>query len=698
LGNYDKYLSPRTEEIYKMTTSKPRVWLIRDLTNSISGPIAREDILQQLKSLKIRGKMEISAANTYWFAVDEKQELFKFFPELGDSGPTEIGIAQHTATMTKSELPSASQLQAMENAAADQTSIISGFSAKPTESSAAGPEQSVGEWLSPEYAEEFGLEMMDDGAQSIPASADDFSTIPQEESNAPMPSIEQLVRSPSPRTFHEDPTLSDIPINPNKAPSYSKYNESTEEKSNHGRKILLIVAALVMVIAALAAIVFFVEQNRVRPVVTQKARVEKTEPGMKFASEQEKITAGLLMSDSKLLQASLMNLEEESRNNPLAPLTAALIKGSFNFDTEGAIAALESAKNFAETKPELVAEIENLFGVYSASSSALIAKEHFKNALLKKPNDLTFKYNLLLSDYLIAPTVALNQSLAELIKQAEGKRSVQYEALLIQGQIALDFAGGAAGDAEFIFRKARDIMPNAARATLLLATSRLLKRGLGDSKENFREFLRMMTDLDPLERVPNYRIAKSDKLYTKVLELIRNNQSVTKNSNTSLDPLIMAVDGMLTALKNEYLEADKTLDHALRLAPGDPDVILVKTYLKYREEKFEDVVDLLKDKTKEVKDNFPFLKILGLAYIRLDKLSLAEQVLVNASKVSPEQSEIYSLLGDVVSRGANPLEATKYYKTALSKNMYDGRAVSGLIRLGNRELLQREIYKELLPL
>ncbi|MGZ3739846.1 MAG: hypothetical protein ACXVB9_10770, partial [Bdellovibrionota bacterium] len=62
-------------------------WLIRDTSNKIRGPFKQAEIVQLIKRGQLKGKTELSRANSYWFAIEEKNELGRFLPEFGGGKP-----------------------------------------------------------------------------------------------------------------------------------------------------------------------------------------------------------------------------------------------------------------------------------------------------------------------------------------------------------------------------------------------------------------------------------------------------------------------------------------------------------------------------------------------------------------------------------------------------------------------------------
>ncbi|NUM88309.1 MAG: hypothetical protein HUU37_03810 [Bdellovibrionales bacterium] len=79
-------------------------WLIRDNTNVIRGPYFAREVLQLLKKGQLKGKNELCKANSYWFYVEERSELEKFFPDITITDTRKIQTGTHGVGVTKTLL------------------------------------------------------------------------------------------------------------------------------------------------------------------------------------------------------------------------------------------------------------------------------------------------------------------------------------------------------------------------------------------------------------------------------------------------------------------------------------------------------------------------------------------------------------------------------------------------------------------
>lgn len=126
-------------------------WLIRDTSNVIRGPFPRNEILQLIKKGQLKAKTEISRANSYWFSMEEKVEISRFFPELGGPRPPDDEQSTRmTATLTQADV--------------QQQVEVTQFVAAPArrdlpQTAKAAEEQPKVEWLDSDAAAEFASDL-----------------------------------------------------------------------------------------------------------------------------------------------------------------------------------------------------------------------------------------------------------------------------------------------------------------------------------------------------------------------------------------------------------------------------------------------------------------------------------------------------------------------------------------------------------
>ena len=125
-------------------------WLIRDTSNVIRGPFPRAEILQLIKKGQLKAKTEISRANSYWFAMEEKVEVSRFFPELGGPRPPDEQRTRMTATLTQADVQQ--QVEVTQFVAAPPRGDL-------PQAAKAAEEQPKVEWLDSDAAAEFAADL-----------------------------------------------------------------------------------------------------------------------------------------------------------------------------------------------------------------------------------------------------------------------------------------------------------------------------------------------------------------------------------------------------------------------------------------------------------------------------------------------------------------------------------------------------------
>ncbi|RZA09775.1 MAG: tetratricopeptide repeat protein [Proteobacteria bacterium] len=187
-------------------------WLIRDQSNRIRGPFPRQEVLQLLKKNQLKIKTEISRSNSYWFSLEEKVEIARFFPELGGPSPAPEPT-QMTATLTQ--------------ASVEQRVEVTQFMQSPArqdlnQASKEAEEAPKTEWLNPEDAAEFGD--LDGFTISVQTDISMMSPSPAAPTQAPGPL--QMEESPA---GAEDPTR-EIPASEREA------MRAQEDAARHARE------------------------------------------------------------------------------------------------------------------------------------------------------------------------------------------------------------------------------------------------------------------------------------------------------------------------------------------------------------------------------------------------------------------------------------------------------------------------------
>ena len=67
--------------------------------------------------------------------------------------------------------------------------------------------------------------------------------------------------------------------------------------------------------------------------------------------------------------------------------------------------------------------------------------------------------------------------------------------------------------------------------------------------------------------------------------------SVTASVSARPTPLYMAVDAVLSTMQNKYSEAERILEDALNLSPGNTDLLKGMGYLRWKEGKMAELIE-----------------------------------------------------------------------------------------------------------
>ena len=727
-------------------------WLIRDNSNRIRGPFKQSEIVQLIKKGQLKGKTEISRANSYWFAIEEKAELARFFPEFNGGKPPPEAPTQMTATLTEADIQ-------------DHGVEITTFTAVPKKEGEAGGEKTNAaegpssgtsqiEWLSDEFAQEFGddfgvtisvqtdasgiqqtpknevpgappaglgkdqptpVEPNPDDEKTQPGISEEKAkrqemlrratvkadTLPSEhksfQGDRPKP-IDALmkVRNSGAGGGHHSQVVN-VPVEPEPAPKmFIEEPEGKVEERKRRRNSLLAGAGVLVGLLIVAGVVL---------VLKGKDGTGKVEPSRPVRRAEEASTAvrqSIILFDLEGAKGALSDLEQEpnARADASLALAQAIVKKEFLFDVEGALNSLQTAKNLAKSK-RVEAEVDNLLAVYSFDRDPASSSEMLRRNLEGWKEDPVFRYNFALSLVRTSRLQEAVQILDGLLPSVAADPSLLEDAALAQGWALEALCGAGArdplcrrsADAEASYERALQANPHSAKARLGLALLRMRKGGIKASEADFRGFLDAAPDLDPPTRINNFRkLANSDFYnfaHNQIVELNTPGQSLTKPS-----PLIMAADAIISGMQLKTSEAGKILEGALSAAPGDVNVLKALGYLRWKDGRLNELVDALKDLRD--RNSFAVNFMLGKAYAKLRKRDFAEKHYRALVESYPNRSEGHSLLGELLLEDpAKAEEAKAEFQLALKKDPLDLVAWRGLQRAGAPIVLSPEIQKNL---
>lgn len=718
-----------------METNEELGWLIRDSSNTVRGPFSRAEISQLIKKGQLKGKTEISRANSYWFAIDEKPEVARFFPELGIAPPQEE--TQMTATLTQADVSGGDErgVEITQFTAMPSRAELAKGGDKPAD---APKSENKIEWLSDEFADDFdapSLEMEPSkrlDTKAPPATPAPSQTLvvptappghatPQVDHNAPtqrvdknhplerssvkadtLPSelksakgerpkpINALMKGPDTKTSTQASNIVSVPLKDmdgqHRIISDEEEAQASEGQRARRRGIAFGLAGVVL------ALVIAVAGYKIATTPSTPPRVEKKRP---IGDPEQALRRSMILFDLEGAKDALAELELDRRGQPMVPIAQAVMKKEFLFDADGAYMSLQTARSLAKD-PKTVSEIDNLLAIYGYEREPSTSVQQLKRLADENPSQPIFRMNQaigLLRSGKYAEASTLLTPLANLLRNDE---ELYPEALMLQGWSRTLASNGADTNAENAFTKALDANPANAPARLGLAIFRLRKFGMREAEADFRQFIELAPELESPSRVVNFRKMSSFELYNAARREIRELNVPGGVVGPKPSPLVMAVDAILSSIQSRTSEASKILEGAISHAPGDTNILKAVAYVRWKDGRYDDVIDLLRDLTKE-KSSFAANLLLGKSYLKTGKRALAEKHFMALASLQITRGEGWGSLGELQLLQNNKADAKRHFESALTKDPRDLTALKGLNRLGDDRVLNDEEFASSLP-
>lgn len=675
-------------------------WLIRDTKNTIRGPYTYSEVLQLIKKGQIRGKTEVSQANSYWFAIEEKEELAKFFPELGVGGKNiqEPLESTMTGTLTKADDRKLEE--------SDYTKVTSATAKTDPEVSGSHPEAKI-EWLSEEFADEFGFNPDDETTAISTKNIEKLvgnkkDTLPSElkelKTDRPKPMNTVLkVGLEKNSSMQSSGNVITVPV-AGAEKSAKIIRENTQEEVDTKNKIIVYSLVFLAFLGIAIGLAFYLTSNAKKNLAKLPVKKIESQLPIRNLIPIEAARRALLLQDLESAKDAIAKLERANSKDPILHITNGIFKKELLSDAEGANSSLKMARGLTEDA-RLTTEIDNLLGVYNFENDSAESIALFRSAQTKS-NDIVFRYNVATAlfrqekyDEVLSTTSNITQAIVGLMAE---------HFYILQGWSKYF---NKSGGEEALFQKALAINPVSAKARLGLALKKLRSKNehpddtakvVKEAETDFKLFLELAPDLDLNAVVPEIRRLSDFEIYTMARKEIAQLNVPDGRAKVRPSPIIMAVDGVLSCLQSRSGESLKIIEDALRMAPGDPNILKAFAYLRWKESRYDDVIDLLKG-NENLKNSFAANILLGKANDKNGNIDLAEKYYQALTVIAPYRSEGWALLGDVRMRQDVQSEAKKLFKISLDKDPNNLTAVKGLEQLGEDIVLSSPIYRKKLP-
>jgi tetratricopeptide (TPR) repeat protein len=712
-------------------------WMIRDTANVIRGPYPQAELVNLIKKGQLKPKTEMARANSYWFSIEEKVELAKFFPELGLAPPEDLTRA--TATLTRADqddhgveitqftqAPSRKELAQMSQESKDDPQPtpemqwldedsaleFAELGSDPTLELATNPSLEVKP--SPEpgalrgSSEVSKIKPSSSDAQTDRAKREEMlnrasvkaDTLPSErkdyQGERPRP-ISNVLRTPDRKTT--GPNVSNTVVLPVEEHDANANIISPEDEAAANRQQKAKLVKTTAVILGLGAVVTAGVLFAMGALDSKSNRqaTGKAAPGRNAEKVFSSLKNSFLLLELRSAKEALAELEllPDIKGNPLLALAHAVVKREFLLDLDGALQSLQTAKGLA-SEPKVANSVDQLIGVYSMEREPEEALQLLSRLSEADPQNALIKLNAAIAAMKLGNNErALGYSTGAL--EAQPSDQVRSEALLVSAWARDQLTKGIDPGLESAYAKIMETGRNLEKARLGMAIVHLRKRQLSETEREMKAFIDLLPAIDGSNEVRNFRMAGTDDFYTFIRDQIRehNVRKATDGDRFRPDPYTMAADAILSGLQSRYGEAVKILETALSSLPGDPQLLKAMAYLRFREGRYAEAIEAVKDIPKD-RQGFSVPLIIGKSQEKLGQLAQAEVTFSAITTSLPWPGLGSSLLGDVQLAQGKKAEARRSFDRALQISNYDLRAWRGIDKLGVLEE-KSELLPDIFP-
>lgn len=617
--------------------SKEPEWLIRDNTNVVRGPYSAREVLQLLKKGQLKGKTELCKANSYWFYVDERVELERFFPDATLTDTRRIQAGTLTGAVTKTLMDGSRDL------------VTSATPVPAVDPSDLPPERAIGT-----------------STTTAPAK--------QKPKTSPAARLGGLAH------VEDEEITQEI---------YAPTGEGNK------KKLWVALGGAVAVLAVLAFLLIGKNESVPSPAPIPAPAKREEEPAVPKGKDSlaalpldKRVLNAFLANDLEQAERALAQLESKKKGSMEALLVRAMIKRRFRLDLDGAMASLDQAR--AATKnPKTAAFLDLLRGKYLMQKDPAAAVGVFAS-VSEESHLLMAKWNLSVA----LLTVQNLDNAARVIDEVE-KLGDPAGAGFLRGWMA-DIRTPGDTAVETHLQKALAARAESVKTHLLLGLHKLRRGQLPAAEENFRAFIDFLPELDSDVVAGEPQRLSPDGVYSWVALQIREVHGLSSSETKKPSAVVMATLAMLAGIEGRSSDATQILDTAARAGGGGTVVSKVMAYLKWKEGRFQDAADVLSAVSESTRDpamNF----LLGRALFKSGKASEALKPLETSVSKLNSRADVMGHLAEALAASKRDGDAKQYAEKALELDPFEPSALGVLSRLGEHQFLYRDQYRAFLP-
>lgn len=459
------------------------------------------------------------------------------------------------------------------------------------------------------------------------------------------------------------------------------------ELQNRRRKFIMI--GVIVVALTIGALVFLADENQPgsgRAGKSAASAGKKADRSPKQLIDDIKIA--LLTKNLNLGQSSLNSLETKLRGNAMVPVAKAILRHQFLYDQASARSLLEAAYSFAESDPAKKAAVLNLIGLYNFGFDPGESTKAFRDALAIDGNNPVYRFNMAMNNYFTGKQKA---AIAELRKLKSGDNQfVEKERLIALGMMVPFLASRQ-------FSQAAKVDRFDARIMLMQAIQTLNARRDQNLMGYFGRFIDQGVELHLPSRVGSFELFRYPDIYESARKTLRTFLLGKSKIKSDFEARLIATSAILAVIVGKNEEAEKTIERGLKDFTGNADLLKALGYLRFTQERYDDVIDIFRNTESKYVDSFAVQAYLGLSYLQLKRYQNATGPLNRLAQYFKTDPRSYTYLAELAEQVKGNQAAQKYFQKALDIDPYNLRALQGAYRVGMRNVFAAKYYDNLIP-